>query len=101
MELLRYGPAGNELPGLLDPQGRLRPLAEIIPDLDAEHLSPQGLLRLAAIDPATLPAVSGAPRLGVPIAGARKFLAIGLNYADHAAESNVPPPASRSYSPRP
>lgn len=92
MKLLRYGPAGHELPGLLDPQGKLRSLAEIIPDLDAAHLSPQSLSRLMAIDPATLPTVSGTPRLGVPIAGTRKFLAIGLNYADHAAEANRPIP---------
>ncbi|MGH8301471.1 MAG: fumarylacetoacetate hydrolase family protein [Steroidobacteraceae bacterium] len=92
MKLLRYGPAGHELPGLLDPQGKLRSLAEVIPDLDATHLSPQTLSRLMAIDPATLPSVSGTPRLGVPIAGTRKFIAIGLNYADHAAEANRPLP---------
>lgn len=92
MKLLRYGPAGHELPGLLDPQGKIRSLAAIIPDLDAAHLSPQSLSRLVAIDPATLPSVSGTPRLGVPIAGTRKFLAIGLNYADHAAEANRPIP---------
>ncbi len=92
MKLLRYGPAGHELPGLLDPQGKLRSLAGVIPDLDATHLSPQTLSRLMAIDPATLPSVSGTPRLGVPIAGTRKFLAIGLNYADHAAEANRPLP---------
>ena len=92
MKLLRYGPAGHERPGLLDEQGTLRSLAGKIPDLTAEHLAPASLGRLAAIDPATLPAVSGTPRLGVPFAGTRKFLAIGLNYADHAAESNLPIP---------
>ena len=93
MKLLRYGPAGHELPGLLDAQGNLRSLSGSIPDVDAAHLSPRSLARLAAIDPATLPAVSGKPRLGVPFAGTRKFIAIVLNSADHAAESNMPIPA--------
>ena len=92
MKLLRYGPAGHEQPGLLDEHDTLRSLAGKIPDLTPEHLAPAGLARLAAIDPTTLPAVSGNPRLGVPFAGTRKFLAIGLNYADHAAESNLPIP---------
>jgi 2,4-diketo-3-deoxy-L-fuconate hydrolase len=89
MKLLRYGPAGHEQPGLLDAHGRIRSLAGTIPELLPEHLSPAGLARLAAIDPASLPAASGSPRLGVPFAGTRKFIAIGLNYADHAAESNL------------
>lgn len=92
MKLLRYGPAGHEQPGLLDEHGTLRSLAGKIPDLDPEHLAPPSLARLAGIDPASLPAVSGNPRLGVPFSGTRKFLAIGLNYADHAAESNLPTP---------
>ncbi|MGH8200353.1 MAG: fumarylacetoacetate hydrolase family protein [Steroidobacteraceae bacterium] len=89
MKLLRYGPAGHERPGLLDPHGRIRSLSGSIPDLTPEHLSPAGLKRLAAIDPASLPVPPGNPRLGVPFAGTRKFIAIGLNYADHAAESNL------------
>jgi 2,4-didehydro-3-deoxy-L-rhamnonate hydrolase len=93
MKLLRYGPAGHEQPGLLDSNGRIRSLAGIIPDLTPQHLSPAGLARLAAVDPASLPAATGNPRLGVPVAGTRKFIAIGLNYADHAAESNLPVPA--------
>ena len=92
MKLLRYGPAGHEQPGLVDGHGTLRSLAGKIPDLDAAHLAPASLARLAAIDPASLPAVAGSPRLGVPVAGTRKFIAIGLNYADHAAESNLPIP---------
>ncbi|MDE2338317.1 MAG: fumarylacetoacetate hydrolase family protein [Gammaproteobacteria bacterium] len=92
MKLLRYGPAGHEQPGMLDAQGTLRSLAGVIPDLSPAHLTPQSLARLAALDPSTLPAVNTAPRLGVPIAGTRKFLAIGLNFADHAAESNLPIP---------
>lgn len=93
MKLLRYGPAGHEQPGLLDDHGTLRSLAGTIPDLDPKHLAPVALARLAAIDPLSLPPVPGNPRLGVPFTGTRKFLAIGLNYADHAAESNLPIPA--------
>ncbi|MDE2450065.1 MAG: fumarylacetoacetate hydrolase family protein, partial [Gammaproteobacteria bacterium] len=92
MKLLRYGPAGHEQPGLLDAHGRIRSLAGSIPDLTPQHLSAAGLKRLAAIDPASLPAAPGNPRLGVPFTGTRKFIAIGLNYADHAAESNLPIP---------
>ena len=93
MKLLRYGPAGHEQPGLLDAHGRIRSLAGSIPELTPQQLSPAGLRKLAAIDPASLPAATGNPRLGVPFAGTRKFIAIGLNYADHAAESNLPIPA--------
>ncbi len=93
MKLLRYGPAGHEQPGLLDAQGRLRSLSGRLEDLGPAQLAPASLARLAAIDPATLPVVPGHPRLGVPICGTRKFLAIGLNYADHAVESNLPIPA--------
>ena len=89
MKLLRYGPAGHEQPGLLDAHGRIRSLAGTISDLLPEHLSPSALARLAAVDPTSLPVASGSPRLGVPFAGTRKFIAIGLNYADHAAESNL------------
>ena len=92
MKLLRYGPAGHEQPGLLDAHGRIRSLAGTIPDLTPQHLSPAGLKKLQGIDPASLPAAPGNPRLGVPFAGTRKFIAIGLNYADHAAESNLPIP---------
>ncbi|MFI4887002.1 MAG: fumarylacetoacetate hydrolase family protein [Steroidobacterales bacterium] len=92
MKLLRYGPAGHEQPGLLDSHGRIRSLSGSIPDLTPQHLSAAGLRKLAAIDPASLPVATGNPRLGVPFAGTRKFIAIGLNYADHAAESNLPIP---------
>jgi 2-keto-4-pentenoate hydratase/2-oxohepta-3-ene-1,7-dioic acid hydratase in catechol pathway len=92
MKLLRYGPAGHEQPGLLDAHGRVRSLAGRIADIAPEQLSPAGLARLAAVDAAALPAVQGKPRLGVPIAGTRKFIAIGLNFADHAAEANLPIP---------
>lgn len=93
MRLLRYGPYGHEQPGLLDADGTIRSLAPALTDLDPAHLSPSSLARLSAIDPASLPVVSGNPRLGVPVAGTRKFIAIGLNYADHAAESNLLIPA--------
>ena len=92
MKLLRYGPVGQEKPGLLDAEGRIRDLSGHVADLGAAEISPAGLAKLAALDPASLPLVEGAPRLGVPVAGTRKFLAIGLNYADHAAESNMPIP---------
>jgi 2,4-didehydro-3-deoxy-L-rhamnonate hydrolase len=93
MKLLRYGPAGREQPGILDAQGRIRSLGGRYPDIGPEHLSPAGLKTLATIDPATLPQVPGNPRLGLPFGGTRKFIAIGLNYADHAAESNLPIPS--------
>jgi 2,4-didehydro-3-deoxy-L-rhamnonate hydrolase len=92
MKLLRYGPAGQEKPGLLDARGQLRSLAGHVADIGPAQLAPASLNALGAIAPDTLPLVSGNPRLGVPFAGTRKFIAIGLNYADHAAESNLPIP---------
>ena len=92
MKLLRYGPAGAEKPGLLDAGGTLRDLSGVVPDIAGEVLSPAGLARLGAIDPATLPAVPGSPRLGPPVAGLRNFVCIGLNYADHAAETGAAVP---------
>jgi 2-keto-4-pentenoate hydratase/2-oxohepta-3-ene-1,7-dioic acid hydratase in catechol pathway len=89
MKLLRYGPRGQERPGLLGDDGRIRDLSGVIADLGPAELSRAALQRLRNIDTATLPVVSGEPRLGVPVAGTRKFLAIGLNYADHAAESGM------------
>ena len=93
MKLLRYGPAGQEKPALLDAQGQLRSLAGHLPDIGPMQLAPASLKTLAALDPNTLPLVSGNPRLGLPLAGTRKFIALGLNYADHAAETNSPIPA--------
>jgi 2-keto-4-pentenoate hydratase/2-oxohepta-3-ene-1,7-dioic acid hydratase in catechol pathway len=92
MKLCRYGPRGQEKPGLVDGDGRIRDLSSILPDLDAAATTPAGLARLRAIDPASLPVVEGDVRYGVPVAGIGKFIAIGLNYADHAAESNLPVP---------
>lgn len=92
MKLCRYGAVGAEKPGLIDHQGRLRDLSGHVTDIGPAELGPEGLARLAAIDPASLPLVAGSPRYGVPFAGTRTFIAIGLNYADHAAESNLPVP---------
>jgi len=92
MKLLRYGPKGQEKPGLMDATGTIRDLSGIVADITPDVLSPAGLAKIAAIDPASLPAVDGSPRYGVPINGVRKFIAVGLNFADHAAESNLPIP---------
>jgi 2,4-didehydro-3-deoxy-L-rhamnonate hydrolase len=92
MKLLRYGPKGQEKPGLLDAEGRIRDLSGHVPDITPDLLSSEGLERLKAIDPEGLPVVDGEPRYGVPVNGSRKFIAIGLNFADHAAESNLPIP---------
>jgi 2-keto-4-pentenoate hydratase/2-oxohepta-3-ene-1,7-dioic acid hydratase in catechol pathway len=93
MKLLRYGPAGAEKPGLLAQDGTIRDLSGHLSDLSGEALDPAALARLGDLDPAGLPEVSGDPRLGPPVAGTGKFICIGLNYADHAAESgmDVPP----------
>jgi len=93
MKLLRYGPAGQERPGLLDSSGKLRSLWPAITDLTPDVISPQGLKVLAALDTSKLPLVEGAPRLGVPVAGIRQFFAIGLNYKDHVEESGMPTPS--------
>ena len=91
MKLLRHGPKGHEKPALLDAQGRARDLSHLIGDLTPAHLSPAGLAALRGVDPEALPVVP-LGRLGVPWTGLGKFVAIGLNYADHAAESNLPIP---------
>ena len=93
MKLLRYGPVGQEKPGTLDAEGRIRDLSGVVTDITPEQLWGEGLAALKAIDPETLPLVEGQPRYGVPVNGVRKFIAIGLNFADHAAESNLPIPA--------
>jgi len=93
MKLLRYGPAGAEKPGLLDAEGAIRDLSGHVADIAGEALSDAGLAKLRALDAASLPKVEGSPRLGPCVAGTGKFICIGLNYADHAAESGlaVPP----------
>ena len=93
MKLVRYGAAGSEKPGLIDASGQLRDLSGQIGDLAGDAFAPASLARLTALDPAGLPAVSGSPRIGAPVGGSPKFIAIGLNYADHAAESGMPIPA--------
>jgi 2,4-didehydro-3-deoxy-L-rhamnonate hydrolase len=87
MKLVRYGAIGQERPGLIDKSGQLRDLSAYVKDLDGEAYSPASLAKLAAIDPASLPAVNGKPRLGPPVTGISKFVAIGLNYSDHAKET--------------
>lgn len=93
MKLLRYGEPGKERPGLLDAAGTIRDLSGHLDDLSGAALEPAALDRLAAVDTASLPAVEGAPRLGPCVAGTGKFICIGLNYSDHAAETGatVPP----------
>lgn len=93
MKLLRYGPAGQEKPGLLDRDGRIRDLSGVIPDLTGDTIGPEGLARLKALDETALPVVAGSPRYGCPVGQVGKFLAIGLNFSDHAAESNLPIPS--------
>jgi len=83
---------GQEKPGTLDSEGRIRDLSGIVADITPDQLWGEGLAALKAVDPETLPLVEGAPRYGVPVNGVRKFIAIGLNFADHAAESNLPIP---------
>ena len=92
MKLVRYGRPGKEKPGLIDDAGRLRSLAGVVADIGPEILSDKALRKLAKLDPATLPLVRGEPRLGVPLANVGKFIAIGLNYADHAQEAGLPVP---------
>ncbi len=92
MKLLRHGPAGQERPGLLDDEGRIRDLSGLLKDITPELLTPAGLSGLAAIDAARLPEVAAGTRLGVPWSGPSKYVAIGLNYHDHAAEAGMPVP---------
>jgi 5-carboxymethyl-2-hydroxymuconate isomerase len=93
MKLVRYGAFGSEKPGLIDKDGKLRDLSGQVKDLADDAFAPANLAKLAALDPASLPAVSGSPRIGSPVGGKPKFIAIGLNYADHAAESNMQIPS--------
>jgi len=93
MKLLRYGPKGHEKPGLLDAQGRIRDLSAHVDDVAGEALTPDGLARLRALAPQSLPLVEGSPRLGACVGRIGKFVCIGLNYADHAAESGMTVPA--------
>lgn len=92
MKLVRYGNVGTERPGLIDADGTLRDLGHVIPDVGPAQLAPDVLAQLSALDVSSLPVVSGKPRLGCPVTGVSKFLGIGLNYSDHAAETGSPIP---------
>ncbi len=92
MKLVRYGPAGKEKPGLIDADGKLRDLSRKVKDIDAKSLAPGELAKLRKLDPKKLPLVKGRPRLGACVATPSKFVAIGLNYSDHAKESGNPIP---------
>ncbi|NMY39568.1 MULTISPECIES: ureidoglycolate lyase [Pseudomonas] len=93
MKLLRYGEKGQERPALLDDNGELRDLSAVVTDIAGQTLSPDSLNRLRDIDPTSLPRVAGSPRLGACVGQVGKFICIGLNYADHAAETGAPIPA--------
>ena len=92
MKLVRYGNPGKEKPGLIDDHGQLRDLSAVIPDIGADQLGDIALAKLRKLKTDKLPLVRGKPRLGSPVARVGKFIAIGLNYADHAAESGMPIP---------
>lgn len=92
MKLLRFGAKGAEKPGILDAQGNIRDLSSAVPDIDGQTLKQENLSRLNAMDINSLPVVDGKTRLGACINNVGKFICIGLNYADHAAESNMPIP---------
>ncbi len=92
MKLLRYGPPGEEKPGILDGDGAIRDLSGHVGDIDGDTIAPESLARLKALDPASLPAVAGAPRIGPCVGNVGKFVAIGLNYSDHAKEAGMPIP---------
>jgi len=92
MKLVRYGQPGKEKPGLIDAAGKLRDLSGLVSDIGPDQLSDKALAKLAKIKTDKLPLVKGKPRMGCPVAKVPKFIAIGLNYADHAAESNLPVP---------
>jgi 2,4-didehydro-3-deoxy-L-rhamnonate hydrolase len=93
MKLVRYGAIGQEKPGLIDKSGQLRDLSAQLSDFAGDAFSPASLAKIAALDPAKLPAVNGKPRIGSPVGGQPKFIAIGLNYTDHANEVGMPIPA--------
>jgi 2-keto-4-pentenoate hydratase/2-oxohepta-3-ene-1,7-dioic acid hydratase in catechol pathway len=92
MKLLRYGPVGGEKPGILDSRGHLRDLSAHIDDIAGAVLTPEGLDHLRRLNPESLPVVTGSPRIGACVGRIGKFICVGLNYADHAAESGMPVP---------
>ena len=93
MKLCRYGKDGFEKPGMIDNEGKLRDLSKVVAGISANEISPRGLAMLSKVKPESLPVVSNSPRLGVPYVGIGKFVAIGLNYSDHAKEAGMPIPA--------
>ena len=93
MKLVRYGRPGHEKPGMIDAEGKLRDLSGVIDDIGPAQLSDKSLTRLSKIKASHLPLVRGKPRLGTPLSGVGKFIGIGLNYSDHAAESGMPIPS--------
>jgi len=93
MRLVRYGDIGKEKPGILDAQGGIRDVSGTVKDIDGTALSLEGLAKLRGLNVESLPKVSGSPRLGPPVANVAKLIAIGLNYSDHAKESNMPIPS--------
>ena len=92
MKLVRYGHAGREKPGMLDAHGALRDLSQVVSDIAGDALTNESIRRLRALDPDALPKVEGAPRLGGPVGRVGKIICVGLNYANHAAESGQPVP---------
>src|SRR5207244_13606479 len=94
MKLVRYGPPGREKPGLIDADGALRDLSRKVKDIDGATLSPSGLGALKKLDTRRLPTVKGKPRLGPCVAMPSKFVAIGLNYIEHARETDEPRPVN-------
>ncbi|MDH5219671.1 MAG: fumarylacetoacetate hydrolase family protein [Betaproteobacteria bacterium] len=93
MKLCRYGKDGFEKPGMIDGEGKLRDLSKVVQGIGPNEISPRGLKMLSKVKPESLPVVSNSPRLGVPYVGISKFIAIGLNYSDHAKEAGMPIPA--------
>jgi len=93
MKLCRFGKNGYEKPGIIDSQGMLRDASSVVQQIDQDTISPKGLAKLRKIRPESLPLIKTEPRLGVPYIGISKFVAIGLNYSDHAAESGLPVPS--------
>src|SRR5262245_54558273 len=92
MKLVRFGPAGREKPGIIDANGRIRDLSKVVPDIAGDALSPKGLAKIRKAKLDALPLVRGTPRIGPCVGKVGNFIAIGLNYADHAAETGAPIP---------
>ncbi len=89
MKLVRYGAPGREKPGMIDEQGRIRDLSKVVPDIAGAALSPASLNKLRKLKPEKLPLVKGKPRIGACVGKVGNFIAIGLNYSDHAAEAGM------------